>query len=177
MIDPNFDNIYDAVSELIAASNAHETAIANNASAITANTTAISVNADAIDANTADISDVSDALTAATTDSGWLDMTLAEGWTIPYATDKPQYRKIGNRVYLRGLVNGAKTAGMTIATLPTGYRPTIDYFSRWACAHSQTEQQNIEIKPDGRVNNVGKTATDTIGREFICFAGISYFVD
>lgn len=41
MIDPNFTNLYDAVTELIAASNTHETQISDN-------TTAIEENADAI---------------------------------------------------------------------------------------------------------------------------------
>lgn len=177
MIDPNFSNIYDAVVDLIAASNAHETAIAGNTTAINNNAAAIAACNTSISEIEVDITAINDEISDITTDSGWLDMTLAEGWTFPYATDKPQYRKIGNRVYLRGLINGANTAGMTIATLPEGYRPTANYFSRWACAHSQTEQQNIEVKPDGRVNNLGKTSTATSGREFICFAGISYFVD
>jgi hypothetical protein len=56
-------------------------------------------------------------------DSGWINMTLTNGFAAygsPYAT--PSYRKIGSRVYLRGLAD-LGTITTAIATLPVGYRP------------------------------------------------------
>lgn len=64
------------------------------------------------------------ALQAATADSGWVGMTLAGTWAYygaPFAT--PAYRKIGQQVFLKGLVKDG-TPGTTISTLPVGYRPT-----------------------------------------------------
>ena len=37
-------------------------------------------------------------------DSGWIDMVLTSGFSEGSSMDKLQYRKIGNRVQLRGLL-------------------------------------------------------------------------
>ena len=173
MIDPNFDNLYDAVSELITASNAHETAIAANTTAINTNATAISSNAAAISANAADIDDVSAALTAATNDSGWVNMELAEGWSMnDYNTDKPQYRKIGNRVFFRGLVNATAAAGNHIAVIPVGFRPSANSFSRWRCSMGyNNDAVNIQVGTNGIVQDYNKNG---VQRSFISLSGISY---
>lgn len=63
------------------------------------------------------------ALQTATADSGWIAASLNPAWAyygIPFPT--PAYRKIGNQVFLKGLVTGG-TPGSTIFTLPVGYRP------------------------------------------------------
>jgi hypothetical protein len=54
---------------------------------------------------------------------GWLNVTFMNGWT-NYASgfQTAQYRKIGDIVYLRGLVAGG-TVGQPICNLPVGYRP------------------------------------------------------
>jgi hypothetical protein len=55
-------------------------------------------------------------------DSGWIDLTLAGTW-VWYGTGwaQPQYKKIGNRVYVRGLIkDGAAT---TLFTFPEDARP------------------------------------------------------
>lgn len=174
MIDPNFDNLYDAVSELIAASNTHETAIAANTTAINNNAAAISSNAAAIIENAAGIAEVSDALNDATTDTGWINMTLNEGWSMyDYNTDKPQYRKIGNRVFFRGLVNATAAAGTQITTLPIGFRPSANSFSRWRCAMGyNNDAVNIQVGTNGIVQDYTKTTNTS--RSFISLSGISY---
>lgn len=57
-------------------------------------------------------------------DTGWLALPLAgSSWTA-VSGYTPEYRRIGNTVYLRGMVTFA--AGQytdTIATMPVGYRP------------------------------------------------------
>jgi hypothetical protein len=57
------------------------------------------------------------------TDSGWLDLPLATGITAYSDAQKPRYRKIGNTVFLNGVYKGAVGENVTVATLPTGYRP------------------------------------------------------
>src|SRR5713226_3483177 len=53
----------------------------------------------------------------------WTDATLANGWVTwgtPYPT--PGFRKIGDQVFLRGLIKSG-TIGLAAFTLPLGYRP------------------------------------------------------
>ena len=57
------------------------------------------------------------------TDTGWIDLPLADGIEMFSSGQKPQYRRIGNIVQIRGAVKGVLATG-TIATLPTGFRPT-----------------------------------------------------
>lgn len=59
---------------------------------------------------------------ASVSDSGWLNLPLTDGIEAYATTQIPQYRKIGDIMFLRGAVKGI-TAAVTIGTLPTGYRP------------------------------------------------------
>jgi hypothetical protein len=59
-----------------------------------------------------------------TEDSGWKTFPLASGVTAYSSAQVPQYRKIGNTVYLRGAVGALNTEGKVLGTLPTGYRPS-----------------------------------------------------
>lgn len=174
MIDPNFDNIYDAVVELITASNAHETAIANNTTAINNNAAAIASNTDALDDIETNVAAINSEISDITADTGWINMTLNEGWSMyDYSTDKPQYRKIGNRVFFRGLVNATAAAGTQITTLPIGFRPSANSFSRWRCAMGyNNDAVNIQVGTNGIVQDYNKTTNTS--RSFISLSGISY---
>lgn len=60
-------------------------------------------------------------------DTGWINFSYINGWQT-YPGYRPcQYRKIGDLVYLRGLLQASVTiAGSTPATiLPAGFRPTV----------------------------------------------------
>lgn len=65
-----------------------------------------------------------------TGDTGWITATLTSSFN-PYggsSGNTPKYRKIGNVVYISGIVTPASTISSTantttIFTLPTGYRP------------------------------------------------------
>ena len=59
-----------------------------------------------------------------TEDSGWITLPLASGITPNSDSVIPQYRKIGEAVYLRGGVKGITGDDTTIGTLPADYRPT-----------------------------------------------------
>ena len=107
-------------------------------------------------------------------DTGWINMTLNSGWTMnDYTSEVPQYRKIGDIVYLRGLVNATTAAGNIIATLPEGYRPA-GYFNRFACALNQTDKVNVQINANGVINDYQK---GTNGRAFLSLSGISFIAD
>lgn len=70
-----------------------------------------------------DINDLETAVSqAAITDSGWVDIPLTNG-VQPYADgSKPQVRKIGKVVFVRGACKNVLAAG-TIGTIPEGFRP------------------------------------------------------
>lgn len=57
-------------------------------------------------------------------DSGWIDLTLNNGITQGTICGKPQIRKIGNRVVLRGGVSfTTSNSSVALFTVPTGYEP------------------------------------------------------
>lgn len=103
-------------------------------------------------------------------DTGWIDLTLSSGWTFQYSGDKPQYRRIGNIVYLRGLIDATSAAAGTIATLPAGFRP-LGSFVRFTCSLNQTEYANVQVNNNGVINDHQK---GTKTRTFLCLAGISF---
>lgn len=57
-------------------------------------------------------------------DSGWITLPLASGVSAYSNAQLPQYRKVGNTVYIRGAVKGITTVPKVIGTLPAGFRPT-----------------------------------------------------
>jgi len=56
--------------------------------------------------------------------TAWSGLSFGSGWT-DYGGDYQagQYKKVGDMVFLRGLVKRTSGTGTTIATLPAGYRP------------------------------------------------------
>lgn len=61
-------------------------------------------------------------LTDSRTPTVWTNLTLGNGWTSTGSNGVPGYRKIGDMVYLRGMISGGANS-TTCATLPTGFRP------------------------------------------------------
>lgn len=56
--------------------------------------------------------------------SAWTNLTLGTGWAnFGAGYQGAQYRKIGDMVYLRGLVTRTSGVGTTITTLPSLHRP------------------------------------------------------
>lgn len=85
-------------------------------------------------------------------DRAWITPTLENSWinyspTIGGDWEQAGYRKIGDIVYVRGLVRGG-TLPSTVFTLPTGYRPPkpVLFATDADSAHAR-----IDANPDGRV--------------------------
>lgn len=57
-------------------------------------------------------------------DTGWINLNLTPGLTVPSWAHKPAYRKIGNVVYIQGAIIGITSKEQIIANLPAGFRPT-----------------------------------------------------
>lgn len=90
-----------------------------------------------------------DWLTTALTDSGWIDLPLTTGITAYSDAQKPRYRKIGNEVFLSGVYKGVEGENVTIATLPSGYRPTKKIIV--ACASVGQIFSKLSIETNGEI--------------------------
>ena len=107
-------------------------------------------------------------------DTGWINLPLNTGWTMDdYESEFPQYRKIGNIVYLRGLLNATSAAGNIIATLPSGFRPR-GYFNRFVCSLNQSDNAIVQINTNGQINDHQKGSKS---RMFLSLNGISFPAD
>ena len=107
-------------------------------------------------------------------DTGWINLTLNSGWSMnDYNSEFPQYRKIGNIVYLRGLINATSAAGTIITTLPNGFRPS-GYFNRFVCSLNQSDNAVVQINANGQINDHQK---GTKSRMFLSLNGISFIAD
>ncbi|RQW65488.1 DUF2479 domain-containing protein [Listeria sp. SHR_NRA_18] len=108
-------------------------------------------------------------------DSGWIDLPLKTNYSA--GTAKPQYRKIGNRVTLRGLVNRvAGTAAGAFSTLPTGFRSSTSYVNGYKVAQQSGaigSSATIYAKPTGDLE-VLAIAVDTSG---FWLDGIEFMID
>lgn len=68
--------------------------------------------------------DVNGSFQATSVGSSWSTLTLESGWVAYGAAHQgPQYKKVGDLVFLRGTVKRTSGSGGVIATLPSGHRP------------------------------------------------------
>ncbi|MCZ4117887.1 hypothetical protein [Streptomyces sp. H39-S7] len=121
-------------------------------------------------------------------DSGWQTLTPGTGFVagVNGLAGYPalQYRKIDNRVHLRGWISPA-TAGTVIArastllTLPAGARPATIAGLAAICSDTVTANYNqegttrLEITPAGLVRNLGQNTV--AGYTFIGFPDNTFF--
>jgi hypothetical protein len=103
--------------------------------------------ADAVDAR----------LVAMGLDSGWVDVTIAPGFVAQAGAEKPQVRKIGKTVYMRGGWQGGAGSGITaaggsyyIGTVPAGFRPPAPVVA--PCGSSSAAAiAGLHVQTDGQV--------------------------
>lgn len=67
-------------------------------------------------------------------DTGWTALTLSNSWAnFGGAWETAGYRRIGQVVYVRGLIkSGVTTTGTVITSLPAGFRPAADFMAATA---------------------------------------------
>ena len=86
----------------------------------------------------------------------WIAPTLLNGWTI-YSPGSgfslPGYRKIGDIVYLRGMITGGSVAAAPFFNLPVGYRISGGAYFIIASAGTPTANY-IQVNTSGDVRNV-----------------------
>lgn len=72
---------------------------------------------------------VIDGVAVDNTDSGWISLTLTNGWSANSTFGTPAYRRIGRLIFLRGVIQASSSNNNKIAfTLPSGYRPATQWF-------------------------------------------------
>ena len=86
------------------------------------------------------------------TDTGWINLPLADGIVAHSSNVTPQYRRIGDIVYIRGAVKGVLATG-TIATLPAGFRPaqTVPFVQNTSITNSHAAFARMIVSNTGEV--------------------------
>lgn len=110
------------------------------------------------------------------TNSEWIDLPLGTNISAYSSGQKPQYRRVGNEVFVRGVYLGSGIAvGTTIATLPTGYRPSQRIMTYGVGIGMGIDR--LEIETDGTIKIAQTTVTDENISRFHSFADLSFLVD
>ncbi len=102
-----------------------------------------------------------DQVLTAEEDTGWIDLPLA-GNVQAYSEElKPKYRKIGNIVFLSGVVKNITAENTVIGTLPEGFRPIRQsYFVGGSSSvSSKATFFNCQVNGDGNI----RTTTNSVG--------------
>lgn len=108
-------------------------------------------------------------------DTGWITWPYASGITAQGGTS-PAYRKVDNKVHLRGLLkltSGADmTAQTTLGTLPTGFRPLVEFNPPAATEWRSQNTTRLNILSTGVVSVMPATAV-----KWASLDNVSFFVD
>lgn len=92
-------------------------------------------------------------------DSGWVNFTLSSPALAFDSNNVPGFRKVGNRVYLRGAVKNLSTIGSTICSLPVDCWPEQDHYFTCAAMSGASVQATttIRVSTDGDVEVYAST--------------------
>lgn len=99
-----------------------------------------------------------------TEDSGWLTPTLINGWRVVAGLQAPQYKKVGNRVYIRGVVDNPMVSSSNVFSLPAGYRPPAAL--RVVASYGNAQVVFILVSPAGDVMPTGGVAGSVLPLNF-----------
>lgn len=95
-------------------------------------------------------------------DSGWVALPLSNGW-VNFGGgiySDAQYRKLNGVVFVKGLVkSGTTSAGITLGTLPAGFRPLKQQMKPVTVAPGTGG--SVDVAADGRIINNVVSATYT----------------
>lgn len=108
------------------------------------------------------------------TDSGWKNITLLGKWKTYSGQNKPQYRKIGKIVYLRGLITTEEditNEDRNIFQLESGFYPTdlVNNLYFTVRRNDSTETTNFQITKTGMLFGPALLEQEWISLDGICF--------
>lgn len=100
----------------------------------------------------------------------WASVTFNTGWSnIGGVHCLAQYKKVGDLIFLRGLVQRTSGSDPLIFTLPSGYRPILTHiFSVVSYNGSSYVTSRIDVA------NSGQVSIDTGGTTFLSLSGIVF---
>lgn len=89
---------------------------------------------------------------------GWIALPLTNSGGTTWANlggwwQVAQYKKVGDIVFIRGLVGRSVGAGVTVANLPFGYRPTSYTQLRGTISNNSTGRLEIDVSGNLNVDN------------------------
>lgn len=122
--------------------------------------------AHAIDQRDRDLEDYLGTATA----GAWKSLPLINGW-VAYGSgfQAPRMRKVGDIVYIEGLVNGVAATSIALALLPAGMVPVTGatIFSQ----HGVSGAVRVDVYTSGQIN-----ATVSLPYDYLSLAGIHFSV-
>lgn len=122
-----------------------------------------------------------DVLEAAVTDTGWIALTLGAGWSnYGGGFSSANYRRKNGIVYLRGLVknNDVTTgAGLTVATLPPGYRPANTNIFSLVASQASGHAIRADLAPTGALTVDAAAVNGSFQVPYLSLAGLIFPAD
>lgn len=122
------------------------------------------------------LSETAAKVNAATADTGWITLPLLND-VQPFLDEfPPQYRRIGNQVFIRGRVQNVTQETLYIANLPEGFRP-VDYSPRWLAPCNSTIYVRLYLNA-GTGNIVSEAMSDgTYPADRWIYLNYSFLID
>ena len=120
---------------------------------------------------------IEDAINAVPLDSGWIDLVLEQGIT-PQSSSvayKPQYRKIGNIVYVAGCIKGVTSNNQKITTLPIGYRPA--HQMRYITGRSGTAHVVLQLSTSGEITFICMSDNSAVSDTTYIYIQTTFVID
>lgn len=109
------------------------------------------------------------------TDTGWLTLPLNTGVSVHNPTFFPcMYRKIGNKVYVKGCVTGFSEVEKVIAVLPEGFRPAQSFYIQRATSAGRTNTLNV--RTNGNIERLTTNLDQTNASDYH-FIDVEFLVD
>lgn len=107
----------------------------------------------------------------------WLDLPLANGIGKHNANTFPcRYRRIGKKVYVQGCVNGFSDVEKVVAILPSGYRPSTDFYSLQATQGGNVDTFNV--RTNGEIKRMATTMpTSSLSNTNYHFINFEFLID
>ncbi len=87
----------------------------------------------------------------------WVTPTLGNSWVAVSGFQPVQYKRVGNRVVIRGSLQSG-TAASTAFTLPAGYRPLNN--NVYGCANGTTGTNSVTVSSTGAVSVLTSSITN-----------------
>ena len=113
-------------------------------------------------------------------DTGWITLPLASGISASESgRGLPQYRKIGNHIYIRGTVDvTVSDSKVLVATLPSGYRPSRVEYNLQTCNGARIAQIFVNAYGELKIDAVYNLSDGSIyNGDLWVQVVIDYYVD